>query len=145
MIPDGRVIGLDLGSRRIGVAVTDAGQALATPAVTINRATSRDADHRAIAGLVEEYGAVGVVVGLPISLSGDIGQAALGVLEEVEELRSAIGVEIATVDERLTTVTAAASIRAAGVRSRRHRNFIDQAAAAEILQTWIERRKAPIR
>jgi putative Holliday junction resolvase len=144
MIPQGRVIGLDLGSRRIGVAVTDAGQTLATPAVTINRASSREADHLAIAELVEEYGAVGLVVGLPISLSGDIGPAALAVLQEVEELRSAMAVEVETVDERLTTVAAAGSMRGAGLGARRHRQVIDQVAAAELLQTWVERRKASI-
>ena len=144
MIPPGRVIGLDLGSRRIGVAVTDAGQTLATPAVTINRAASREADHLAIAGVIKEYGAVGLVVGLPISLSGETGPAAVGVLQEVRELRSAVEVEVETVDERLTTVAAADSMRAAGLRTRRHRQVIDQAAAAELLQTWVERRKASI-
>lgn len=144
MIPQGRVIGLDLGSRRIGVAVTDAGQTLATPAVTIGRAAGRDTDHAAIAGVVEEYGAVGLVVGLPISLSGDVGPAALAVLQEVEELRSSMAVEVETVDERMTTVAAAGSMRGAGLGSRRRRKVIDQAAAAELLQTWVERRKASI-
>ena len=145
MIPQGRVIGLDLGSRRIGVAVTDAGQTLATPAVTINRAASRGADHAAIARLVEEYGAVGLVVGLPISLSGDVGPAAFAALQEIGELRSAMPVEVETVDERLTTAAAAGSLRRSGRRTRRHRQVIDQAAAAELLQTWVERRKASIK
>lgn len=145
MIPQGRVIGLDLGSRRIGVAVTDASQTLATPVATINRAASREADHAAIAGMVQEYGAIGLVVGLPVSLSGEIGPAALGVLQEVAELRSTVDVEVETVDERMTTVAAAGSMRSSGLRSRRRRQFIDQAAATELLQTWVERRKASIK
>ena len=141
MIPDGRVVGLDLGSKRIGMAVTDSAQTLATGAATLARGRSHQDDHRAIALAIEEYGAVGAVVGVPISLSGGIGAAARAVLEEVEELRSVLGVVVETVDERLTTVVAAGSLRAAGRRAREQRDLIDQAAAAEILQSWVERRK----
>ena len=143
-IPEGRVIGLDLGSRRIGVAVTDEGQTVATPVVTIQRAAGHGEDHRVIAGVLEEYGAVGAVVGLPVALSGQLGQAARTVLEEVDELRSVLDVEVVTVDERMTTVSAASSLRAAGVSARRQRHFIDQAAATELLQTWIEQRKSAL-
>lgn len=144
MIPDGRVIGLDLGSHRIGVAVTDAGQTLATPVVTIRRARSHDDDHQAIARVVHEYGAVGAVVGLPLSLSGELGPAARAVVQEIEELKSVLSVEVETIDERFTTVAAAGSLQAAGLGSRRSRHVIDQAAAAELLQTWVERRRASI-
>ena len=142
MIPDGRVVGLDLGSKRIGLAVTDSGQTLATGLATLTRGRSRQEDHRAIAMAIDEYRAVGVVVGVPISLSGELGAAARAVLEEVEELRSVLGVAVETVDERLTTVVAAGSMRAAGRSARNQRDLIDQAAAAEILQSWVERRKA---
>jgi putative holliday junction resolvase len=145
MIPEGRVIGLDLGSRRIGVAVTDAGQTLATPVVTIQRAATRDEDHRALRAVIEEYDAVGVVVGLPVSLSGEVGPAARQVMEEVGALRTVLGIAVDTVDERLTTVAAAGALRSSGVRSRDQRHLIDQAAAAELLQTWLERRKATLR
>jgi putative holliday junction resolvase len=145
MIPGGRVIGVDLGSRRIGVAVTDAGQAVASPVATLHRGRTRDQDHRAIGSLVDEYGAVGAVVGVPISLSGEIGPAARAVLQEVDELRSALAVEVETVDERLTTVSAVASLRASGRDTRRQRDVVDQVAAAELLQTWVERRKASLR
>ncbi len=142
MIPDGRVVGLDLGSKRIGIAVTDSAQRVATGAATLVRGPSHEEDHRSIAGVIEEYGAVGAVVGVPLSLSGGIGAAATAVLEEVEELRSVLDVVVETVDERLTTVAAAGSLRAAGRKARDQRNLIDQAAAAELLQTWVERRKA---
>jgi putative Holliday junction resolvase len=145
MIPEGRVIGIDLGSRRIGVAVTDARQAVATPAVTLQRSRTRDEDHRAIGRLVDDYGAVGTVVGVPVSLSGELGPAARAVLQEVDELRSVLAVEVETVDERLTTVSAAGSLRSSGRDGRRQREVIDQIAAAELLQTWVEQRKASLR
>ena len=142
MIAEGRVIGLDLGSRRIGVAVTDSQQTVATPVVTIHRSGSRAEDHRAIASVVAEYEAVGAVVGLPVSLSGAVGPAAQAVLAEVEELSAALPVEVETVDERLTTVAATGSLQALGIDGRRRRHVIDQAAASELLQTWLDRRKA---
>ena len=109
MIESGRVLGLDLGARRIGVAVTDAGQTVATGVTAIRRGGSRDADRRAVADLVADYEAVGVVVGVPYSLSGGTGPAARAALDEVEELRAVLPVEVTTMDERLTT------------RGRRHR------------------------
>jgi putative Holliday junction resolvase len=138
----GRVLGLDLGARRIGVAVTDSGQKVATPITAVTRSGHRDVDHRQLASLVSEYAAVGVVVGLPRSLSGAIGPAAQGVIDEVDELRKALEVDVDTVDERLTTVAAASALRATGRRARDQRGVIDQNAAAVLLQTWVERRKA---
>jgi len=140
MIPKGRVIGLDLGSARIGVAVTDSEQRLATPVDVIARSGHKAADHRTVAGLVVDYEAVGVVVGIPLSMSGATGTAARAALQEVEELRAALPVEVDTVDERLTTVSAAAALRAAGRKARAQRAVIDQTAAAVLLQSWVDRR-----
>jgi putative Holliday junction resolvase len=142
MIPTGRVIGLDLGSARIGVAVTDSEQAVATGVEFLARTGDRDADHRAIAGLVAEYDAVGVVVGLPLSMSGETGPAARAVLDEVADIRLALGVEVDTVDERLTTVAASRALRASGRKSRDQRGVIDQSAAAVLLQSWADRRRS---
>ena len=142
MIPVGRVIGVDLGSRRIGLAVSDSGQSVATPVTTIGRSGDTGADHKAVAAVVDEYGAVGVVVGLPVSLSGSAGPAAAAVDEEVAALRAVLDVEVDTVDERFTTRVASAGLRAAGRRARRQRDVIDAAAAAELLQTWLSRRRA---
>lgn len=142
MMPRGRVLGVDLGSKRIGVAVTDADQTVATGVKTVPRSGDTALDHQTLAALADEWGAIGLVVGLPISLSGQVGPAAEAVLEEVAELRSRTGLEVDTVDERLTTVAAAGSLRATGRRGRRQREVIDQAAAAGLLQTWVERRKA---
>lgn len=135
----GRLIGLDLGSRRIGVAVTDASRTLATGVGVVERSGDRGREHAAIAALVEEYGAVGVVVGVPYSLSGSAGPAAAAALEETEQLRAALDVEVSTVDERLTTVAAAGALRAGGRRGSRARAVIDQTAAAVLLQSWIDR------
>jgi putative Holliday junction resolvase len=137
----GRLIGIDLGSRRIGVAVTDSGQTVATGVTALGRSGDRGADHRALAALVADYGAVGVVVGLPISLSGQLGPAARAALAEISEIRDAVGVEVATEDERLTTRAAAGALRAGGRRERQQRGVIDQSAAAVLLQTWVERRR----
>ncbi|HEX6393953.1 MAG TPA: Holliday junction resolvase RuvX [Acidimicrobiales bacterium] len=144
MIPEGRVVGVDLGSRRIGIAISDTGQSVATPVTTLRRGRTVEQDHRAIAGVVDEYGAIGTVVGVPVSLSGEVGPAAQAVLEEVDELRSRLNVEVETVDERFTTTAAAGTLRASGRDSRKQRELIDQFAAAELLQTWLERRKAPL-
>ena len=139
----GRLLGLDLGSRRIGVAVTDHSQVVATGVEALPRSGDRRGDHAAVARLVEEYEAVGVVVGVPLSLSGAEGPAAKYVLEEVSELRSTLNVEIATVDERLTTVAASGALRAAGRSSRRQRDVIDQTAAAMILQSYVDAQRNP--
>jgi putative Holliday junction resolvase len=137
----GRLIGLDLGSRRIGVAVTDTDQTVATGVRVITRSGDRRVDHTAIAALVSEYEAAGVVVGLPLSLSGRTGPAARQVLEEVGQIADAVGVEVATMDERLTSVAAGGSLRAGGRDTRRQRPMVDQTAAALLLQTWIEKGK----
>ncbi len=143
MIGAGRVLGIDLGSKRIGVAVTDDSQRVATGVTVLNRTGDRARDHAALAALVAEYDAAGVVVGLPLSLSGRPGPAAKAVAEEVSELRERLPVAVMTVDERLTTRLAATSLRAGGRREREQRGVIDQSAAALLLQTWVERRLVP--
>ncbi len=141
MIPaTGRVVGIDLGSRRIGVAVTDSNQRVATGVVTLHRGGNPALDHQALAKLVADYGAVGVVVGLPVSLSGRLGPAARAVLEEIVQIRTSVGVEVTTEDERLTTRAAAGALRAAGSRRQDRRKVLDQSAAAVLLQNWVERR-----
>src|SRR5437660_890641 len=98
-----RALGLDLGSRRIGVAISDRDGRVATPVDTITRGKSHAADHARIAALVAEWDAEIVAVGLPLSLDGGIGPAARSVLDEVSELARALPVPVETVDERFTT------------------------------------------
>ncbi|MGH9114252.1 MAG: Holliday junction resolvase RuvX [Acidimicrobiales bacterium] len=143
--PEGRVLGVDLGSRRIGVAVSDSGQTVATGVCALRRdaAGTGAGAGEALAALVEEYSAVGVVVGVPVSMSGATGPAAAAALAEVDGLRRALpAVAVDTADERLTTVAAAGALHSAGARQRRRREVVDQTAAAVILQGWLDRRRA---
>ena len=126
------------GRRRIGVALSDSGGTVATPYETVQRSGDRGRDHRRIAELVDEAEAEVVVVGLPLSLDGSVGPAARAILDEVDELRAALGVEIVTWDERLSTVQAERSMRAMGVRKGDKRRIVDQLAATVILQSWLD-------
>ena len=139
MTGGGRLLGLDLGNRRIGVAVSDSGRTVATGVKALERTGDRRRDHRAIAGLVEEYEAVGIVVGVPYSMSGSVGPAAAAALEEVESLKAMVGVDVVTVDERLTTVAAHGALRGGGRSARDRKAVVDQTAAAVILQSWLDR------
>jgi putative holliday junction resolvase len=138
-----RAIGLDLGTKRIGVALCDSAGTLATPYEVLARSGDRAREHRRIAELAEEAGAEIVVVGLPLSLDGATGPAAQAALDEAEELRAVLSVPVVTHDERLTTVTAERQLAAQGVRGPARRKVIDKLAAAVILQSWLDHRRAP--
>jgi putative Holliday junction resolvase len=133
-----RAVALDIGTRRIGVALSDSAGTVATPYEVVTRSGDRSRDHRRIAALVEEAGAGIVVVGLPLSLDGSTGPAAQAILAEVAELRAALPVGVVTWDERLSTVEAERSLRAMRVRKGRHRQVVDQVAATVILQSWLD-------
>jgi putative holliday junction resolvase len=138
-----RVLALDLGSKRVGVAVSDPTGTIASPYEVLARSGDLAADHRRIAELVDETGAETVVVGLPLSLDGSTGPAARGVLDEVERLADTVGVPIETYDERLTTVTADRSLIERGMRAPARRAVIDKVAAAVLLQAWLDSRPRP--
>lgn len=135
-----RVLGLDLGSRRIGVAVSDATGTLASPHGVVERSGDTAADHRRLAELVIELGAERVVVGLPLSMSGGYGPAARAAAEEAAQLAALLPVAVDAYDERLTTVSAQRALRSGGTRARQQRRVIDQAAAAVMLQAWLDGR-----
>ena len=135
----GRVLGIDLGSRRIGVALSDPTRTVASPLEVLERQRNRADDHRAIFALAREHNADVVVVGLPLSLSGDTGPAARGVLDEVAEMKAEAGtITVEVFDERLTTVTAERSLREARMRREARRRVVDKVAAAVMLQAYIE-------
>ena len=134
----GRVLGLDLGSVRIGVAVSDPDGTVASPIEVVTRSGDRARDHRRIAELVAEEEAGVVVVGLPRSLDGSNGPAAEAALAEVDELAVVLDVPVVTHDERFTTVTAHEQLRAAGVGGRQRRAVVDQQAATVLLQSWLD-------
>ena len=135
-----RAVGVDLGARRIGIAVSDPGGVLATPVTVLRRTPDRARLHRQISELVHEYEAEVVVVGLPLSLDGSDGPAAVAARQEAAELTEALDVPVELHDERLTTVTAHRLLAATGINERARRKVIDAAAAAVLLQTWLDGR-----
>ncbi|MDY6809253.1 MAG: Holliday junction resolvase RuvX [Actinomycetota bacterium] len=138
----GRRLGVDVGSVRVGVAVCDPDGILATPVETVQRTPRTDADLARIAALVEEYEAVGVVVGLPKTLRNESGTAAGLARDFGDSLAERIApVSVEYHDERLTTVTATQALRASGVNAKSSRAVIDQAAAVAILQGWLDTRR----
>jgi putative Holliday junction resolvase len=132
------VLGLDLGARRIGVAVSDPTGSVATPHSVLGRARDRAADHDAIAALVDELGADRVVVGLPLSLDGTVGPAASAVQEEIASLSARLPVPVEAHDERLTTVTAERALAGQRGGGRGRRQVVDKVAAAVMLQSWLD-------
>jgi putative Holliday junction resolvase len=138
----GRRLGIDVGSVRIGVAASDPDGILATPLETIRR--DRCGKHvRRLARLAAELPAVEVIVGLPRTLTNRTGPSACDAIELAEALAQRIApTPVRLADERLTTVSAQRSLRAAGVRAKEQRAVIDQAAAVAILQDWLNGRRA---
>jgi putative Holliday junction resolvase len=134
----GRRLGVDVGSVRVGVALSDPDGLIATPLVTLARA---DGSAAAVAALVAEHGAVGVVVGLPRTLAGREGPAAEAARAFAVELEQVLDVPVELSDERLTTVVATRQLRESGRRGRRQRAVVDQVAAVGILQGWLDRNR----
>lgn len=133
-------LGVDVGTVRVGVAVSDPSGVLATPLVTLARDLDGARDLDELAGLVTERHAVEVVVGLPRTLANRSGVAAQAATAYAEALRSRIApVPVRLADERLTTVTASRTLSELGVSTRRQRPRVDQAAAVLILQGWLDR------
>ena len=135
-----RVIGLDLGEVRIGVAVSDPEGRVAVPSGTI-LVKGPPADLKTVAALVREHDAEAVVVGHPKSLSGERGGAARHAEGFADGLRMILEVPVHLQDERLSTVEAERGLRAAGAGGRDRRRAVDQAAAAVILQSWLDGRR----
>jgi putative Holliday junction resolvase len=133
-----RVIGIDLGSRRIGVAVSDLTATLASPLTVVARSGDLATDYRTLASLVIAEGAERVVVGLPLALSGTVGRAAQAAIDEAAAMATVVGVPVETFDERLTTVSADRALLAQGVRAPARRRVIDKMAAAVMLQAWLD-------
>ncbi len=138
----GRRLGIDVGAVRVGVAVCDPDGVLATPLLTVPRDAGGDSDLRTIAGLVAEHDAVGVVVGLPRTLAGREGLAAEAARAFADALVGVLDVPVELSDERLTTVVATRQLRDRGVKGRKQRAVVDQAAAVAILQGWLDTHRA---
>ncbi len=130
-----RVLGLDVGDRRVGLALSDPTGLLASPFGFVERGPSDLAD---IIRIAEENEVAEIVVGLPLSMSGDSGAQAGKVRGFIRELKSQTDLPIKTVDERLSTVQAQGMLRQSGRRRDRDRGDIDAAAAAVILQAYLD-------
>lgn len=134
-------LGVDVGQVRVGVAICDPDGVLATPLVTLARDARADAstDIEELARLVAEREIVEVVVGLPVNLAGKEGPAAEQARAYATRLAGAIApVPVRLADERMSTVVVSRRLSERGVRGRRQRAVVDQAAAAEILQGWLD-------
>lgn len=137
-------IALDVGDRRIGVAGCDGSGLIATGLGVIHRKKWPD-DLAAVKAWIEQRQATQLVVGLPRNMNGSIGFQAQKVQSFVEKLHAALQMPIDFVDERLTTVQAEWNMQAMGIPARKQRDRIDQAAAAVILQQWLDQRRHQLR
>jgi putative Holliday junction resolvase len=140
-IARGRRLGVDVGSVRVGVALSDPDGVLATPLATLRRDERDSSDLRQLAELVIEHEVVEVVVGLPRTLAGREGPAAQAARDYAGALGPLVSVPVQLSDERLTTVMAIRTLSDRGVRGRKQRAVVDQAAAVEILQGWLDSRR----
>jgi putative holliday junction resolvase len=135
----GRVLGVDLGARRIGLALSDPTQLIASPLRVMERSGDPDADRQAIVAAARAEEAATVVIGLPKEMSGRRGAAAIAATAEVEALRTlAPDLTFELVDERLTTVIAQRSLIESGMRRKKRKGTVDKVAAAVILQSYLD-------
>lgn len=133
-----RLLGIDLGSKRIGVSVSDRSGTIASPLTVITRGRSQRVDHDEIARLVREEEAEGVVVGLPLNMDGSEGPAAVAARQEVERMTTVVGVPVFLHDERRSTVQADQSMSQRNMNAVDRRAVVDKVAAAFILQSWLD-------
>jgi putative Holliday junction resolvase len=136
-----RFLGLDIGNRRIGVAVSDELGLTAQPVLTLVRRSSRREDLRSLARLCRRFGVVGIVVGNPVHLSGEASPQAAKTQAFATELGELTGLPIHLWDERLTTLDAHQILYEAGHARQEHRKVVDQVAATLILQSFLESRE----
>jgi len=135
-----RALGLDLGSKRIGVALSTSDGSMATPYEVVERTRDQARVHRAIAELAADTGAELLVIGLPLSLDGTDGPAATAARAEAREIEAATGLPVELWDERLTTVTADRELQALDLDAKARRRVVDKVAAAVMLQAWLDHR-----
>jgi putative Holliday junction resolvase len=133
-----RLLGVDPGERRIGLAVSDPEGKVATPVEVMDVGGVEDAAG-AVLARARELGAEGIVVGMPVTLRGEVGPAAERVAQFVEELRAAGELPVTVYDERLSTAEAERAMLEAGASRRARRESLDKVAAALILQAYLDR------
>lgn len=133
-----RALGIDLGTRRIGVAVSDPSGTIASPLTVLRRSGSRRRDHAAIADLAGEEGVDIIVIGLPLNMNGTAGAAAQAASAEAQALATVVSMPVVTFDERRTTVIADRALIEGGLRATARRAVVDKVAAAVMLQHWLD-------
>jgi len=131
----GRILGIDHGTVRIGIAMSDETAFLASPLTTV-RAGKGAVDE--IVALLEEYQVETIVIGLPLNMDGSFGPATEKVRKFSAKLAKKTDVPIMEGDERLTTVTAHHNLREAGLDGKQRKSVVDMAAAQIILQDWLD-------
>ena len=136
-----RFLGLDVGDKRIGVAVSDELGLTAQPVMTLARLRSRREDLRSLARLARRYGVVGIVVGNPLHASGELSPQAEKTQAFAAELGELTGLPIHLWDERLTSHQAHEMLYAAGKKRQEHRAVVDQVAAVLILSSFMDARR----
>ncbi len=135
----GRILGLDIGERWIGIAISDPEGILASPLTVISRAGVK-ATIEAILGLIRQYEVGRIVAGLPYSMDGSLGQQAQQVRDFLSRLSPHLDIPLETWDERLSTVAAERMMAEAGTRKGKKKKQVDAAAAALILQGYLDKR-----
>lgn len=140
--PGVRALGVDPGTKRIGLAVSDLSGTLASPLRVLHRSRSADHDLREIVRIASEEEAEVIVVGLPLNMDGSHGPAARAATAVAGRLATLAGVPVELHDERRSTVTAERNLAEAGHDGVRRRQLVDMAAAAVMLQSWLDARAA---
>ena len=137
-----RMMGIDVGRKRIGVAVCDASELIATPKDTLQRVgTERDIER--LLAMAKAESVEKIVVGMPLSLDGSIGPQAEFVERFTDALRRATSLPVDTVDERFSTVEAEDAMMAHGLSGRKRRKLVDKVAASYILQRYLDKHRSP--
>lgn len=135
-----RAMGIDLGAKRIGIAISDFSGTIASPHSVLERVRSKRLDHERIAKIVADEEVEIVVVGLPLTMSGEHSIAAEAATAEARQLATVLTVPVEMFDERMTTVAADRVLREAEISASGRRRYVDKVAAAVLLQTWLDRR-----
>ncbi|MBC7087227.1 MAG: Holliday junction resolvase RuvX [Tissierellales bacterium] len=134
-----RILGLDIGEKRIGVALSDPLAMTAQGFKTINRVSMKK-DIEEIEKIINDYEIKKIVVGLPLNMDGSIGDSCEIVKKFSEKLRNKFNLEIIYIDERLTTVSATRVLLEADVKRKNRKNVVDKIAASYILQSYLDKK-----
>jgi len=137
-----RIIGIDYGDKRIGIAISDPLGFTAQGVAVIGKGESYDEDIKELKKIIKKYEGVDeILIGLPKTMAGQIGVQAEKVLKFQEALKAAFKIPINTWDERLTTVQAERTLIEAGLSGKKRRKVVDKSAAAYILQSYLDSKR----